>query len=122
MNIVMDIKETAKIPEGEIDFKALIWSKNPRGRTVYHYTLEVRLGKPVPPAPVLPILVTDESKVIPGKLLYENGTLFHGPAFPGRAAGAACQPGRTDHGMRAAKGGRGISKAVPGDHRQPVCV
>ena len=80
---VLDIKETSKSPEGEIEFKALIWSKNPRGRMIYHYTLEVKLGKRVPPAPVLPIQIADESKVIPGQLLYENGTLFHGPAFQG---------------------------------------
>lgn len=80
---VLDIKETAKSPAGEIEFKALIWSKNPRGRMIYHYMLDVKLGKQVPPAPVLPIVVADESKVISGQLLYENGTLFHGPAFQG---------------------------------------
>jgi hypothetical protein len=80
---VLDIKETGKSPAGEIEFKALIWSKNPRGRMIYHYTMEVKLGKRVPPAPVLPIMVADDSKVIPGQQLYENGTLFHGPSFQG---------------------------------------
>jgi NAD(P)-dependent dehydrogenase (short-subunit alcohol dehydrogenase family) len=80
---VMDIKETAKTPDGTIDFKALIWSKNPRGRTLYHYTIEVRLGKTVPPAPVLPLISSDPSKPISGEQLYQNGTLFHGPSFQG---------------------------------------
>jgi len=80
---VLDVKETAKNDDGNIDFKALIWSKNKRGRTLYHYTIEARLGKSVPPAPVLPILTSDPSHIIPGKLLYENGTLFHGPSFQG---------------------------------------
>lgn len=80
---VMDVKETAKTPEGEIDFKALIWSKNPRGRMIYHYTIEVRLAKNVPPAPVLPIPALDEREAVSGRQLYENGTLFHGPSFQG---------------------------------------
>jgi NAD(P)-dependent dehydrogenase (short-subunit alcohol dehydrogenase family) len=79
----LDIKETAKTEDGTIDFKGLIWSKNNRGRTLYHYTIEVRLGKKVPSAPVLPILTTDPAEIIDGKLLYENGTLFHGPSFQG---------------------------------------
>ncbi len=79
----LDIKETAKTEDGIIDFKGLIWSKNKRGRTLYHYTIEVRLGKKVPAAPILPIMTTDPSEIIDGKLLYENGTLFHGPSFQG---------------------------------------
>jgi len=79
----LDIKETAKTEDGIIDFKGLIWSKNKRGRTLYHYTIEVRLGKKVPSAPILPIMTTDPSEIIDGKLLYENGTLFHGPSFQG---------------------------------------
>jgi NAD(P)-dependent dehydrogenase (short-subunit alcohol dehydrogenase family) len=80
---VLDIKETAKTAEGEIDFKALIWSKNKRGRTLYHYTIEVRLGKNVPSAPVLPIFSSDQADLISGEDLYKNGTLFHGPSFQG---------------------------------------
>ena len=79
----LDIKETAKSEDGTIDFKGLIWSKNKRGRALYHYKIEVRLGKTVPPAPVLPILTTDPAEIIDGKMLYENGTLFHGPSFQG---------------------------------------
>ena len=79
----LDIKETAKSEDGTIDFKGLIWSKNKRDRMLYHYTIEVRLGKKVPPAPVLPILTTDPEEIIDGKMLYENGTLFHGPSFQG---------------------------------------
>jgi NAD(P)-dependent dehydrogenase (short-subunit alcohol dehydrogenase family) len=79
----LDIKETAKTEDGTIDFKGLIWSKNKRGKTLYHYKIEVRLGKKVPVAPILPILTTDPGEIIDGKLLYENGTLFHGPSFQG---------------------------------------
>lgn len=79
----LDIKETAKSEDGTIDFKGLIWSKNRKGRPFYHYTIEVRLGKKVPPAPVLPIYQTDLAETIDGKTLYENGTLFHGPSFQG---------------------------------------
>ena len=79
----LDIKETAKSEDGTIDFKGLIWSKNKRGRALYHYKIEVRLGKTVPPAPVQPILTTDPAEIIDGKMLYANGTLFHGPSFQG---------------------------------------
>ena len=80
---VMDIQETAKDESGIIDFKALIWSHNARGRQIYHYTIEVRLGQQVPQAPVQPLPDLDVSKAISGQQLYEDGTLFHGPAFQG---------------------------------------
>jgi hypothetical protein len=43
----------------------------------------VRLGKSVPPAPVLPLVESSGNEIISGKELYQNGTLFHGPAFQG---------------------------------------
>ncbi len=82
---VLDLKEVAKSDE-KITFDALIWSKNKKDRVQYHYGLRVNLVKSIPEAPVStpPQLVPTESdQVIPGQVLYENGTLFHGPSFQG---------------------------------------
>ncbi len=83
---VLDLKETAKTHAGEIDFSALIYSKNKNGRTAYHYTANVRLVAALANAPVekLPIVKSTpgEAEMV-GQELYQNGILFHGPAFQG---------------------------------------
>ncbi len=83
---VLDLKETAKTQAGEIDFSALIYSKNDKGRTIYHYTANVRLAAALQAAPVEPLpkvnISPEEAEMI-GQELYQNGILFHGPAFQG---------------------------------------
>jgi NAD(P)-dependent dehydrogenase (short-subunit alcohol dehydrogenase family) len=92
---VLDLKETAKNASGEVSFKAMIWSTSPRGKTLYHYSLNVTLKASVPHtvmlrnAPEASVEVSEENLLLPdaglmdGKVLYENGTLFHGPSFQG---------------------------------------
>ena len=83
---VLDLKEIAKSPEGDVDFDALIWSKNKNGRTVYNYSLRARLVKTPPQVPIdrANIQVTDHlATPIIGQTLYNDGTLFHGPSFQG---------------------------------------
>jgi NAD(P)-dependent dehydrogenase (short-subunit alcohol dehydrogenase family) len=83
---VLDLKEISKTPDGEIEFDSLIWSKNARGKILYHYSLRVKLVKEAPAAPIqesVDLLAEKNSKTIAGSELYENGTLFHGPAFQG---------------------------------------
>jgi NAD(P)-dependent dehydrogenase (short-subunit alcohol dehydrogenase family) len=81
---ILDLKETAKTPAGEIDFDAMVWSKNRLGRTIYHYKASVRLVSELPESPVekLPPEATVDEE-ISGQKLYEEGILFHGPAFQG---------------------------------------
>jgi hypothetical protein len=82
----LDLQEVVKTPEGEIEFEAIVWSKNPRGRTLYHYSLKVRLVRNVPAAPTREVaaqLPAQNDSVLSGKELYKNGTLFHGPSFQG---------------------------------------
>lgn len=81
---VLELKETVKSAD-EVSFDALIWSKNARGKTIYHYSLAVTLVRELPqPAEIFTtIAYTLESNAIPGSELYRNGTLFHGPAFQG---------------------------------------
>jgi NAD(P)-dependent dehydrogenase (short-subunit alcohol dehydrogenase family) len=84
---VLDLKETSKTPGGEVEFDALIWSKNKQGKTLYHYSMHVTLVREFPPAPIqkeVPSIVPGfEDQVIQGDDLYKNGTLFHGPSFQG---------------------------------------
>lgn len=83
---VLDLTETRKTAEGDIHYDAVIWSTNARGRKVFNYSLSVglSLNPPVPPR----MDVQDQNKLATGKaadgsLLYQNGTLFHGPSFRG---------------------------------------
>ncbi|MDR3573812.1 MAG: SDR family NAD(P)-dependent oxidoreductase [Anaerolineaceae bacterium] len=83
---VLDLKEVSKSQKGEIDFEAIIWSKTKKDRTLYHYSLMVRLVKEAPAIPVdaaFDLVSRTDIQVIPGNMLYKNGTLFHGPAFQG---------------------------------------
>lgn len=83
---VLALQETAKQPSGEVSFKAMIWSSNKRNKTLYHYSLNVTLAQqaPQPPAELIAAgLLPADMNVMPGKDLYQNGTLFHGPSFQG---------------------------------------
>jgi NAD(P)-dependent dehydrogenase (short-subunit alcohol dehydrogenase family) len=83
---VLDLKELSKTPDGGVVFDALIWSKNSKGRMLYHYSLRITLVKDMPEIigniPI-ELKVDPGAQPIPGRELYENGTLFHGPAFQG---------------------------------------
>ena len=83
---VLDLKETAKTAAGEVEFEALIWSQNKKGKTLYHYSMAVKLMRELP-APVQNTVPAMEpgpdDPVIQGDDLYKNGTLFHGPSFQG---------------------------------------
>jgi NAD(P)-dependent dehydrogenase (short-subunit alcohol dehydrogenase family) len=83
---ILELKETSKTADGGVAFDAVIWSKNQKGRTLYHYSLRLNLVKEMPtitPGEPISLLPDPENKPISGRELYENGTLFHGPAFQG---------------------------------------
>jgi len=92
----LDLKEISKIPGTEVVFDALISSKRKNGRTLYHYSLQVKLARHVPlPEPVdLPVKLSDDGDAIPGLSLYQNGTLFHGPSFQGVERVLHVSPGK----------------------------
>ncbi len=79
---VLDLKEVEKTDD-KIVFDVLIWSKNPKGRMIYHYSLRVLLLREMPVAPVSQLESSLASEMIQGSELYRNGTLFHGPSFQG---------------------------------------
>jgi NAD(P)-dependent dehydrogenase (short-subunit alcohol dehydrogenase family) len=78
----LELKEVEKSAE-KILFDALIWSKNKKGRQVYHYSLRVTVMRELPAAPVFQLAQGQPGEAISGSELYQNGTLFHGPVFQG---------------------------------------
>ena len=94
---ILDLKEISKSQNGEIEFEAVIWSKNKKGRTLYHYSLRVLLVKETPTIPSDPtfnLFSRPDTQSIPGNELYKNGTLFHGPAFQGVEQVLQLSPGK----------------------------
>jgi hypothetical protein len=79
---LLDLKEISKSDE-QIVFDALVWSKNKKGRQIFHYSLRVVLRRDMPPAPVLQLASGEPGEAIEGSQLYQDGTLFHGPSFQG---------------------------------------
>ena len=83
---VLELTEIEKTSEGKVKFSARIFSQLKNGKPLFHYSLNVILLKNMPPAPVhtLPIYANNlEQEQIKGDTLYQDGTLFHGPAFQG---------------------------------------
>ena len=83
---VMELTEIEKTIEGKVKFSATIFSQHKNGKPIFHYSLNVVLVKTMPSAPVhlLPLNENNvEQKHIMGETLYQDGTLFHGPAFQG---------------------------------------
>lgn len=79
---VLDLKEISKSEE-KIVFDAKIWSRNKKGRKLYHYSLRVTILRELPPPPVFQLESGSEQDAISGSELYHDGTLFHGPSFQG---------------------------------------
>jgi NAD(P)-dependent dehydrogenase (short-subunit alcohol dehydrogenase family) len=79
---ILDLKEVTKSEE-KIVFDVLIWSKNPKGRQIYHYSLRVTVMRDLPVPPVYALESRQGDVPISGSQLYHDGTLFHGPSFQG---------------------------------------
>ena len=83
---ILELTEIEKTSEGKVKFSASVFSQLKKGNPIFHYSLNVILLKKIPPAPIyiLPINADKlEQKQIIGDTLYQDGTLFHGPAFQG---------------------------------------
>lgn len=90
---ILDLKEVEKSDE-KIVFEAMIWSKNPKGRKVYHYSLRVTLLRETPAPPISQLPARQSEEAISGRELYRNGTLFHGPSFQGVERVLHLSPGK----------------------------
>ncbi|AKG23072.1 SDR family NAD(P)-dependent oxidoreductase [Calothrix sp. 336/3] len=83
---ILDIQEVAiNVDNYELDLSCKIWSQTPEGKTVYHFSTQIKLLKDIPPAPIYPRLNLTPDNIITktGKELYQTSddALFHGAAF-----------------------------------------
>ncbi|MBE9049539.1 SDR family NAD(P)-dependent oxidoreductase [Nostocales cyanobacterium LEGE 11386] len=82
---ILEIEELAKFNSEKIELKAKIWSKNPAGKTHYHFSAQLNLQREIPTIPIYESINLVEDNIITAtkKDFYQNGgaTLFHGPAF-----------------------------------------
>ncbi len=80
---VMDLREKEGAPEEGIDFEVSISTPGPRDRPVPRYAGRIRLvsGPIDTPGRDGPLWEPGKEETLEGRLLYENGTLFHGPSF-----------------------------------------
>jgi NAD(P)-dependent dehydrogenase (short-subunit alcohol dehydrogenase family) len=79
---ILDIDEVEKNPD-HIEFNVNISSRKKNGATLHHYASGIRLVRQLPEPPVYAKADFEVTKVIDGRQLYRDGTLFHGPNFQG---------------------------------------
>jgi hypothetical protein len=80
---ILDLKEIAKSPDGDIVFDAMISSETADGKKRFHYSTKITLCKELPEAPIYAAFDPEVREDIPGPPLYEDGTLFHRYSFQG---------------------------------------
>ncbi|MFQ4144612.1 SDR family NAD(P)-dependent oxidoreductase [Chlorogloeopsis sp. ULAP02] len=83
---ILDLQETSKnIDAHEVNFSCKISSQTPEGKTIYHFSTNIKLLRDVPAAPIYERLNLTEDNIITtiGKDFYQTGeaALFHGSAF-----------------------------------------
>ena len=82
-NFVLELTELKKDKE-EILFEGILYSRPKNEERRMHYKTRVLLSRHLKPSPVIPVEDLDKSPgIVKGEVLYENGTLFHGPSFRG---------------------------------------
>jgi acyl transferase domain-containing protein len=84
---LLELQETAKIDNKEIEMKAKISSQTPDGKIRYHFTTNLLLKREntTPPKYENINLTQNQELLITNQELYQNGTssLFHGKTFQG---------------------------------------
>ena len=79
----VELTEIAK-SEHEIAFKAIVLSHGANSRLPrYHYSAKIYLAPQKDSPPIYQRLDLSDTYSVPGSLLYEDGTMFHGPRFQG---------------------------------------
>lgn len=82
----LDVKQTDNQSADELQLETMIWSNTSNGRTRFHYRAGITLVKSLPDPVSGPAFSAAElaaPAAIAGRVLYSDGTLFHGPAFQG---------------------------------------
>lgn len=67
---------------GQLVLDTRISSENDLGKIFFHYSAQITLVTQVPPAETRPLPAMNEAIQF-GEVLYQDGTLFHGPNFQG---------------------------------------
>jgi 3-hydroxymyristoyl/3-hydroxydecanoyl-(acyl carrier protein) dehydratase/NADP-dependent 3-hydroxy acid dehydrogenase YdfG len=81
---VLDITElTIDEAAGEVCVEATIWSQTDDQFERYHYRGQFTLRRRVPTAPIYTEYDLTDMQSLSGAEVYQNGALFHGPAFQG---------------------------------------
>ncbi len=80
---ILDIKETTKVAEQEINLSATIWSQTKTGITRYHYKGDLNLLKQIPTTPIYEEFDKQQDDQVINLCPYQDGTLFHGDSFQG---------------------------------------
>lgn len=79
---ILDLNERRKNAD-EIVLDGLIWSATADGKQRFNYSCQVGLRREKPAAPYREAIDLSDTDGRDGATLYENCTLFHGPAFQG---------------------------------------
>jgi len=86
-NYLLELQETAKIEQEEINISARISSATPTGKIRYHFSADLILKRKIPPIPSYEFVDfhQDEQFIHLNQRLYQNGSssLFHGTIFQG---------------------------------------
>jgi NAD(P)-dependent dehydrogenase (short-subunit alcohol dehydrogenase family) len=77
---VMDVKELPQADTGEVSFEVQV-SSHAGGKPLPHYRARISLVSACDDAPAYPNPDSSRSESLDGRLLYQNGTLFHGPSL-----------------------------------------
>jgi polyketide-type polyunsaturated fatty acid synthase PfaA len=82
-NFILELTELNK-ENADILFEGTLFSLPGNGKKLMHYKARVLLSAHAKQLPVMPVAhLHEKAGILKGDLLYENGTLFHGPAFRG---------------------------------------
>ncbi len=82
-NFVLELTELKK-HQDEVLFEGTLYSDPASGKRLMHYKARVLLSGNVKQSPVIPVAGFNKiERIVCGEVLYENGTLFHGPSFKG---------------------------------------
>lgn len=82
----VELKRQPDEPAGERIYDVTVTGENGNKRKIFHYSSRIILAKERPSSPVHPTiseLGINPDQVKDGMKLYQDGTLFHGPAFRG---------------------------------------
>ncbi|TVP60899.1 MAG: beta-ketoacyl synthase, partial [Nodularia sp. (in: Bacteria)] len=80
----LDLVETSKSDDHEIEFQAKVWSKN-ADKIRYNFSANIKLRKQIPVAPTYELFNPERTNPDISTSFYQNGasSLFHGSAFQG---------------------------------------